>query len=918
MEKISINVRYISMLLIFLSVSVFAQDVWDPSSWLFRRDLLISNPGATALTDFQVKVELNNTNFDFSYPKPDGSDIRIADNDGSTLLPFWVEEWDNDQAHAVIWVKIPDIPASGTTIYLYYGNTNALSVSNGTSTFNFFDDFSTGSTGLWGAETPTHNWKSSLELLHGALDYAYFSRGYEGHHPETIIEDEIFEELSYIHNHINASGEIDNPDDSLTAQPEYCYGLLLTNLAFGYYHFFGSDIAVWKNFAIDSLYPDMIKVYDFLSKEYPAIPSPYPANDHEGYSMLLVGFSYAWQSLDYGTKKDSALSLVQSYASSIIASQNLDRSWNEAQGLQGQLKRNLGLLYAHIIAHEDPDYLLPAVENNLNYILENYQDDTYKGLKEDNSFSDYNQELFMVVTRRLNGQSGGKYNLTDKGKEVWDFLTGNNPAGVDLYIDNYLNNNNFFAYSDADINGTYQNSDLKGAADIGVELWALGLNYEHWNLFDYKSPNSLQSYNYLDMLIKQVKKTPAAGGFFSSDNKYFTDKLNWTSSLTLQPKNALWSKTGTPIVSITQDDGNNVASFEGDGSITNYLITAPSSFDNFVLEMNVKMTADANDDCTPEVGFRVTDSNNRYVTRLRGGAQNDLFITRYEDGSPTDPGSFTTVNYNANEYYKYKIVANGTSIQQYLNDLQIGTTWNDAGSGIPSGRISLNNLGGATTHPVYFDDVRVRNFADQEPEITVGAHNNNPLPVELSSFSALIVGSSVKLVWKTETEVNNYGFEILRQTKNEKEWSMIGFVNGNGNSNSPKNYAFEDKDLVPGKYSYRLKQIDIGGQYEYSKTVQIDFNTPKEFALNQNYPNPFNPSTKITFSLAVDSKVSLKVFNILGQEVTTLVNEQLTAGNQEVNFNASSLNSGVYFYRIDAAGIDGQKFSSVKKMILTK
>jgi hypothetical protein len=93
---------------------------------------------------------------------------------------------------------------------------------------------------------------------------------------------------------------------------------------------------------------------------------------------------------------------------------------------------------------------------------------------------------------------------------------------------------------------------------------------------------------------------------------------------------------------------------------------------------------------------------------------------------------------------------------------------------------------------------------------------------------------------------------------------------------------------------------------------------PSDYKLEQNYPNPFNPTSKIVFRLAVDSKVTLNIFDILGQEVTTLVNSDLEAGSHEFDFDASGVNSGVYFYRLDAAGINGTKFSSVKKMVLMK
>jgi hypothetical protein len=184
------------------------------------------------------------------------------------------------------------------------------------------------------------------------------------------------------------------------------------------------------------------------------------------------------------------------------------------------------------------------------------------------------------------------------------------------------------------------------------------------------------------------------------------------------------------------------------------------------------------------------------------------------------------------------------------------------------------------------------------------------LPVELSSFSASVVGNSVKLNWKTETEVNNYGFDVERNTplnplsRGEAEgrgvWEKIGFVNGNGNSNSPKSYSFTDTDVLSGKYSYRLKQIDNDGQFEYSKTIEVDLGAPTKFELSQNYPNPFNPTTTIRFSLPEASDVNLTLFNVLGQEIKTLVKEFKESGVHTINFDASDLNSGIYIYRLEA------------------
>lgn len=198
-----------------------------------------------------------------------------------------------------------------------------------------------------------------------------------------------------------------------------------------------------------------------------------------------------------------------------------------------------------------------------------------------------------------------------------------------------------------------------------------------------------------------------------------------------------------------------------------------------------------------------------------------------------------------------------------------------------------------------------------------GAWNSGIIPVELTSFTGSVAGNDVELLWETATELNNSGFSVERKDENS-EFAGVGFVPGFGTTTERKSYSFIDKDLLSGNYTYRLKQIDYDGTYEYYGKIEVDVLTPVEFSLAQNYPNPFNPITKITFSLAVDSKVSLKIFNVLGQEVATLVNRDFTAGAHNQNFDAAGLNSGIYFYKIEAIGVDGFEFTEVKKMILTK
>ncbi len=191
------------------------------------------------------------------------------------------------------------------------------------------------------------------------------------------------------------------------------------------------------------------------------------------------------------------------------------------------------------------------------------------------------------------------------------------------------------------------------------------------------------------------------------------------------------------------------------------------------------------------------------------------------------------------------------------------------------------------------------------------------VPVELASFTAEAIDGTVILNWSTATETNNSGFEIQRKD-GSNEFTEIGFISGYGTTSENKSYRFVDGNLAVGNYTYRLKQIDFDGTFSYSNEVDVVISSPAQFELAQNFPNPFNPNTKINFNLAVDSKVSLKVFNIVGQEVATLINSNLVAGVNSINFDASELNSGVYLYRLEATGIDGSNFVDIKKMTLIK
>lgn len=192
-------------------------------------------------------------------------------------------------------------------------------------------------------------------------------------------------------------------------------------------------------------------------------------------------------------------------------------------------------------------------------------------------------------------------------------------------------------------------------------------------------------------------------------------------------------------------------------------------------------------------------------------------------------------------------------------------------------------------------------------------------PVELVSFTADVNEGDVELRWITATELNNSGFEILRFTQNDNEWKSIGFVPGYGTSTEKHFYTFTDENLRAGKYQYRLKQIDFDGTPNYSEVikVEIDF-TPKAFILYQNYPNPFNPSTIISYTIPVDGIVTLKVFDILGNEVRHLIDGEQKTGSYQVKFNAEGLSSGMYFCILNFRGINEEYYNSTMKMTIMK
>ena len=189
-----------------------------------------------------------------------------------------------------------------------------------------------------------------------------------------------------------------------------------------------------------------------------------------------------------------------------------------------------------------------------------------------------------------------------------------------------------------------------------------------------------------------------------------------------------------------------------------------------------------------------------------------------------------------------------------------------------------------------------------------------PLPVELTSFTSSASAEGVTLSWTTASEINNHGFEVER-SYDGSIFSSVGFVNGHGTSTETHNYNYVDKpqNNLNNTLYYRLKQVDMDGHSTYSQVLTVKMDIPTHFSLAQNYPNPFNPSTTIKYTVPQNGPVTIKLYDITGREVKTLVNEVKEVGSYDLKVDASGLASGVYIYRMVA-----KDFVSVKKMSILK
>ena len=283
-------------------------------------------------------------------------------------------------------------------------------------------------------------------------------------------------------------------------------------------------------------------------------------------------------------------------------------------------------------------------------------------------------------------------------------------------------------------------------------------------------------------------------------------------------------------------------------------------------------------------------------------------------------GNFTAVNTNLGDYY-----INTLAIQPASDAILAGTS---------SGVFVSRDNGGAWTQynsglthtkilAIAFDHSRNAYAGASTGSETGGVwRSNEPLPIELTSFTAQGSGDAVVLEWKTLSEVDNFGFRVERSSEAASGFLPIsGLIPGHGTTNVPHSYTFTDTPPLAGNaFYYRLENLDLDGAVHYSDPISVDVlngvaqeGTPTEYALRQNYPNPFNPTTTIHYALPRASHVTLSVHDMLGREVSVLVNEGREAGVHEVKFDGAGLSSGVYLYRLQAGD-----FVQSRKLILLK
>ncbi len=499
---------------------------------------------------------------------------------------------------------------------------------------------------------------------------------------------------------------------------------------------------------------------------------------------------------------------------------------------------------------------------------------------------------------------------------IGNHTNGTGPVNIDLK-DNIIINNH---------------SGNVGSSAIGVVPATSVLTSDYNLLLANQNLVNYQGTTYADLTAWQAT---------SQDANSVSKAVNFVSATDLHlagTSNGDVDLAGTPIAGITTDidgDTRNLTSpYKGADEGTIPLAKVPDLFISEYIEGSSNNKAmeiyNPTGVAVDLAKYRLVRANNgsavvQYIQPLFGTlASADVYVIANPSAAAEimavadlDTGSVTF--YNGDDYMGLEKDVNGTwTVIDVIGRLgeDPGTNWPVAGGIGATSEFTLVRKDYVLFGNTDWTSSAGTNADNSEwlvyPQNTFAYLGNHVIPVELTSFVANIYGKNVVLNWSTATETNNSGFEVERKSASSN-WTKVGFVAGFGTTSEIQHYSFIEKNLATGNYSYRLKQVDFDGKYSYSQVVEVSLQLPNKFELSQNFPNPFNPTTKINYTIPVDSRVTLQIFAITGELVKELVNENQSAGTYIVDFNASDLANGTYIYRINAGG-----FVQARKMMLIK
>jgi hypothetical protein len=383
------------------------------------------------------------------------------------------------------------------------------------------------------------------------------------------------------------------------------------------------------------------------------------------------------------------------------------------------------------------------------------------------------------------------------------------------------------------------------------------------------------------------------------------------------------SGTGVnPSISVTftntPTSGNFLIAIVGVGNAT---ITAPSGWSTAINEGGTSSSPGQ------AILYKVagTSESKTVTVAVSGTTYIGLQIFEYQNVTPTSPVDAVSSKTGTGT----SITTNNVSTSQ-ANDLIIVGVVTNAST-------SFSSWTNSFTEQNDFQRSGYRTFAGADRSVTsVGTYSSgatagasgawrtqvvafkdpSPLPIQMVASTANVVrDNQVEVTWKTVSETNNYGFEIYRKRGDAGDWTNIGFVEGHGTTLAAQSYSYLDRSLPFGKYYYQIKQVDLDGKSETFPLMTVNVGVaPERLTLGQNYPNPFNPSTVIEFVVPQSGLTTMKVYNVLGQEVATLFQGNAEAGRiNTARFNASNLPSGLYFYTLKSGGQ-----TETRRMLLTK